>query len=544
MRYKGAVISATPPTTSISAATGSWALQSMMQSVAAGTWPRVPSEPTIDTATAASSSTATVTFTPPTDLGAGAITYTATSFPGSITGTGTSPITVSGLTFNTTYTFTVSGATPGGTGPASAASNSVTTFPPNWIATLGDASTNYGLGVAVDSSGNVYVVGRSQVSSIDDIQLAKYNNAGAIQWQRSLGGTGYQIGQAIVVDAASNVYVAGFYSSAPYDMMLAKYDTSGAIQFQKLISQTSGTGSQIANDIVLDSSGNIYLCGNEDNQYIQTVKLDSTGTVLWDKRLGKSSGQNYGQGIAIDASGNLFVVGYTGDTSPANLVILKYNNSGVLQWQRILGDSISTTGSKVCVDSSGNLYVVGVSILSPFGSVIIVKYDTSGTLQWQRTVTDPWGNTGYDITIDTDNNLYVVGIGTYATSNQTFLILKYNSSGTIQWQRSLKSNSSTRNEGYGITVDTSGNFYITGRVGESGAEDFVIAKLPTDGSKTGTYTVGGVNFVYAVTSFTASTSTLVGAIATLTAPTPTPMTSTTSTFTDAATSLTSSVTTL
>jgi len=126
-RYKGGVISATAPTTSTSSATGVWTNPQNMQASAAGTWPRIPGAPTIGTATVASGTSASITFTAPTDLGAGTVTYTATSSPGSITGTSSaSPVTVSGLTTGTAYTFTVRAATPGGSGPASAASNSVT----------------------------------------------------------------------------------------------------------------------------------------------------------------------------------------------------------------------------------------------------------------------------------------------------------------------------------------------------------------------------------------------------------------------------------
>lgn len=87
-----------------------------------------PLAPTIGTATAGDAS-ATVTYTIPTwtGKGSGAVTYTATSSPGGFTGTGSSPITVSGLTNGTSYTFTVTATTSYGvTGPASAASNSVT----------------------------------------------------------------------------------------------------------------------------------------------------------------------------------------------------------------------------------------------------------------------------------------------------------------------------------------------------------------------------------------------------------------------------------
>lgn len=88
---------------------------------------KVPNAPTIGTATGGNAS-ASVTFTAPSDIGGGAITgYIVISSPGSITGTGTSsPVTVSGLSNGTAYTFTVVATNAYGTGPASAASNSVT----------------------------------------------------------------------------------------------------------------------------------------------------------------------------------------------------------------------------------------------------------------------------------------------------------------------------------------------------------------------------------------------------------------------------------
>ena len=125
-QFPGGIITKNPTAPTTSSAKGIWTVDQATQYIQAGTWPRIPGAPTIGTATATGATTATVAFTAPSDLGAGSITYTATSTPGSITGTGSSPITVSGLTTGTSYTFQVSGATPGGTGPSSAASNSVT----------------------------------------------------------------------------------------------------------------------------------------------------------------------------------------------------------------------------------------------------------------------------------------------------------------------------------------------------------------------------------------------------------------------------------
>jgi hypothetical protein len=86
----------------------------------------IPNAPTIGTATKTGATSATVTYTAA-SLGALGTTFTATSNPGSVTGTGSSPITVSGLTGGTNYTFTVKATNANGDSPASSASNQITT---------------------------------------------------------------------------------------------------------------------------------------------------------------------------------------------------------------------------------------------------------------------------------------------------------------------------------------------------------------------------------------------------------------------------------
>jgi hypothetical protein len=92
---------------------------------------QTPNAPTIGTATAGNT-TASITFTAPTNTGGSAITgYTAKAFPGGITATGSSsPITISGLTNGTTYTIVVTATNSYGEGPASAASGSFTPSAP------------------------------------------------------------------------------------------------------------------------------------------------------------------------------------------------------------------------------------------------------------------------------------------------------------------------------------------------------------------------------------------------------------------------------
>jgi hypothetical protein len=103
-----------------------------------------PSAPVIGSATdGGTGTTASVAFTPSTYVGKGSITYTATSSPGSITATGSSPITVTGLTTGTAYTFTVKGTTNYGvTSAVSSASNSVTPVVPTSFDSIATFTAN------------------------------------------------------------------------------------------------------------------------------------------------------------------------------------------------------------------------------------------------------------------------------------------------------------------------------------------------------------------------------------------------------------------
>ena len=116
---------------------GMWTSRQQMQARGANLWPAAPGAPTGVSATAGDEQ-ATVSFTAPTDTGypAGAITgYRVTASPGGLTATGSSsPITITGLTNFTAYTFTVAAQNANGYGPESAPSSSVTPSPPLQVA--------------------------------------------------------------------------------------------------------------------------------------------------------------------------------------------------------------------------------------------------------------------------------------------------------------------------------------------------------------------------------------------------------------------------
>ena len=419
-----------------------------------------------------------------------------------------------------------------------------------WIATLGGATYDDAESIAVDSSGNVYIVGQtdSQGAGSYDALLAKYNASGTLQWQRVLGGATEDYAQSIAVDSSGNVYIAGNTQSqgaGGQDALIAKYNTSGTLQWQRVL---GGASNDMAAGIAVDSSGNVYIAGYTQSQgaggYETLIaKYNTSGTLQWQRILGDTNA-DYANGIAVDSSGNVYIAGITASQGApgSDALIAKYDTSGTIQWQRILGSSVQASAGGIAVDSSGNVYIVGFTEVSFYLDILVAKYDTSGTLQWQRTLGSPTStdnNFGLGIAVDSSGNVYITGYTPYQSAGvNDALIVKYNTSGTLQWQRIL---GGTGNDGgTGIAVDSSGNVYISGFTSQgAGSFDALIAKLPGDGSLTGTY--GG--FTYAVSTLTAATPTLTAATSTLTAATST-LTAATSTLTAATSTLTSTTITL
>ena len=407
-----------------------------------------------------------------------------------------------------------------------------------WIADLGGTSSE-GNGIALDSSYNVYVCGRTVTS---DALFAKYNNAGAIQAQRTIGGANFDNGRAIAVDSSGNIYIGIQGSSVgagSNDACIVKMNSSLVIQWQRTLGGTSSDG---VNGLVIDSSGNVYAsaftvstgAGSTD---CLIFKYNSSGTLQWQRTLG-SANQEFCQAIAIDSSNNLYITGRA-VSGTHNCLIAKYNSSGTIQWQRTLGGTENDQGNDIAVDSSGNVYVTGQT-KSGDNDVFVAKYNSSGTIQWQRILGTSSSDSGHGIAVDDSGNVYVVGSTQSGGGNPNILIAKYNSSGTAQWQRSLTGNPASNNdEGNKIEVDNEGNIYIVGFGYTSSATAMLIAKLPDDGSLTGTYG----DFTYSSLSLTSSAGGLTDAASSLT-DSSSSLTDSASSLTLAVSSLTSTTTTL
>ena len=372
---------------------------------------------------------------------------------------------------------------------------------------MANLSLSDGRGVAVASSGNIYVVGNIS----DYMLIVKYNSTGTLQWQRSLGAvSSAEEGWGIAIDSSENVYITGYSNNTvgqSNNVIIAKYNTNGAIQWQKQLAGT-GTKNEYGTGIAVDSSSNVYVTTYSNaggaTFDIVTFNLDSSGNMIWQRSLGGSSSTDFGISIALDSSSNVYVTGFSDNNSTYDLVLAKYNSTGTLQWQRTLGNNTggSDTGNGVAVDSSGNIYVAG--LINGIG-ILVAKYNSSGAIQWQRSLTGSASIFASGIAVDSSSNVYVTSSGNISGTNDIF-IAKYDSSGNLQWQRSL---STTGNDtSYGIAVDSTGIMYNIGFSSVSGSAVILLVKLPGDGALTGTYSLGGYNYVYGISTLTPATSTL------------------------------------
>lgn len=354
----------------------------------------------------------------------------------------------------------------------------------SWMGTLnGGQSQEGGLSAARDSANNFYVGGQSYGPV-----LAKYNADGVLQWQKSSGIAGRTYG--IATDSSGNVYICGYTNvyGAPR-MFVAKFNSSGTPTWARVV--YAGSSYSFSWDLSLDSSGNIFVVGDQDASDVVVVKFNNSGTLQWAKYISGTGVASYQSRITVDGSGNAcFTVNG----------VIKMNTSGSIVWQRNLSiPGRSTYPGGIAASSAGNVYSW---LYDGTADGVLTKMNSSGSVQWTRKLTPSSGSiTAQGLAIDTSESVCVVG------SNSSYVgafLAKYNSSGSMQFQRLFygPNQSYYTNTLNGVSV-TATSMYVVGRTYiPATSDDFYFAALPFDGSKTGSYSVGGVSFTYSSASFT------------------------------------------
>lgn len=209
----------------------------------------------------------------------------------------------------------------------------------------------------------------------------------------------------------------------------------------------------------VDSSGNIYIAGyNNNGGYGYIAKLTPSFSIVWQVNYQGSGTFNR---IKVASSGNVYATGYnTGQVT----VTVKYNSSGTLQWQRTIAAQAgyNSIGNDLAIGSSEDIYVVGETRDATRLVAYAIKYNSSGTLQWQRTmyVAATAGGYAYGVDLDSSDNLYI-----QVYSSNSISLLKMNSSGSA-----VTENRFVTTGGQGkVAVDSSGNIYRVFRTGSNAA---------------------------------------------------------------------------
>ncbi|MBD2036171.1 S8 family serine peptidase [Leptolyngbya sp. FACHB-321] len=379
-----------------------------------------------------------------------------------------------------------------------------------WTRQLGSASNDFSEDIVHDSSGNVYTVGYTYGSlertsaGLTDAFITKYDSNGIKQWGRQLGTSGQDSFYAVNVDTSGNVYAGGWTevggpNSGNFASWLVKYHASGVQQWS-----TQFSSENFVRDIKFDRFGNVIV-----NNGFSIAKFNSTGVLQSTFSLPESPSS-----MDVDSSGNILVSGSTtkslGSTNAGSYDawVAKYNNQGSLQWLRQLGTSASEGSYTIAVDNLGNSYIAGWTdgALAPNATTLnstdawVAKFDTNGTLQWIRQSGSPAYDQAEDVSIDTAGNIFVTGIIDFNP-----YITKYTNTGTLQWTKQLGTSRNTFSSS--MSLDSSGNVYLSGRTSASlegtnaGGQDAWLAKYQIDQAGNifnSTYGYGLVNAAAAV----------------------------------------------
>jgi len=216
-------------------------------------------------------------------------------------------------------------------------------------------------------------------------------------------------------------------------------------------------------------------------------------------------------------------------------MVAKFNSSGTLSWARNWSYSGGESfGRSVTVDSSDNIYIGGYASTGTGNRAYALKFNSSGTIQWQN-ITATTSTDIRKVGMDASNNFWFEHS---VSGNKSIVYVKANSSGTVQFSGSIAA--TTRYFYQGVEnagnqmFSASGNRIVLGSDGY-GLRNYAIT-MPADSAYVKSVSGASETFTFATASFSWSSGPM-----TITSYTPTNnsfLTSEASTLTDSATSLT------
>ncbi|MFL5751953.1 MAG: T9SS type A sorting domain-containing protein [Bacteroidia bacterium] len=280
-------------------------------------------------------------------------------------------------------------------------------------------------------------------------------------------------------------------------------------------------GSNVSNDITKDKYGNIYVIGSftKSQIYFDTITLNnldisnsgpnmfllkytSQGQILWGRNMGGYSNSVVGNGVKVDTSGNVYVVGTFGAYSSIvfgndtlaclggskAMFIAKYDSLGNDLWGKtgvVSGTGGYSYGNDITIDKNNNIYVTGSyggasinfggNVLTNAGNAeaYIVKYDTLGNANWAKQIIGSLADAGTRIDADNQGNIIIAGnadspslnfgslvINTAISNFNNLFFAKYDAMGNAIWANCPGAGSISAING--IATDDNNNIYLSG----------------------------------------------------------------------------------
>jgi hypothetical protein len=359
----------------------------------------------------------------------------------------------------------------------------------------------------LDSTGNAYICGWTNTpNKAILIKLRLGISGGAVEWARSITTAGNEQYSDVAISSDGNaIYVVGIFSG---NAGLAKYNSSGTLQWSRYLASTNAYQS-----VTVDSAGDVYITGyviksGDTEQNVFNAKYNSSGTLQWQRyeQYYDATFNSYGTSIvSVPSSGGFVITGYVEQSGLVpDILITKFTTTGTVSWKRIISTTSNEYGRSIGIDSAGDVYVLGDTDGQGAGStdIYLIKVGgTNGLTTWQRSLGSLGGENGTKLHVDpSTGDCYIVG-----DTTGLIIIAKYNSSGTLQWQRSI----STGGGGVsvsGISLGPDKMLYVMFR-NQGLISDFYFIRIDPNGNGTGTFST----ITYATTSYTDSARTLANA---------------------------------
>jgi hypothetical protein len=391
-----------------------------------------------------------------------------------------------------------------------------------WVAKYNNGVTNgnhQALKIALDPSGNIYVLGVSQNANTNTGYVTiKYAPNGNPLWTVRYDSTNYPSATpyGFALDSSNAVAVTGNAVTVKYDangnqLWTAPYNAqaiaedagqnlyiagvSGNFTTMKLSPAGSNLWTttwtydgypNLSQVIATDASSNVYVAGRESYPsfgvggrmevfvYVGVLKYDLNGNQLWEDytQQGTEAGDVHVVGMALDGSGNVYIeANFTG--TYGQFQTDQYNNDGSPGWSASNPTgNLWSLASCLTIDKATNVLVTGqapsnfTSDNSPLFSYATFKFDTNGSVLWRAEypIVSTSTNVGTSITVDQNNNVYVTGysqaLGT--NLNSDIVTIKYDSNGNQVWLQRYNGSGNGNDAGNAIAVDKSGNVYVAG----------------------------------------------------------------------------------